>query len=360
MKIIYINGRFLTQNITGVQRYAIEIVKTLDVFLSNDALKNKYKFEIIAPRNIRQKVKFNNINIREVGFLKGHLWEQIELPLYTKGKFLFNFCNCAPLIKTYQTVVIHDVAICTMIESYSFIFRLWYKIMFYILGKRLKYIFTVSNFSRQEISKYFNVNLKKIIINYSAANHVLKINPDESIFNKIAVKKGKYILAVSSMNPSKNFKLILKVAKIMPNYKFIIVGSNNKVFKQQGFEINENVKFIGYISDRELVALYKNAYCFVYPSFYEGFGLPPLEAMNYKCISIVSDKASLPEIYMDSALYCNPYDEFDLKEKIILLSKEPIKKKLYEKMKKTLLKYTWEKSTNKFINFLDMINERYI
>ena len=114
MKQIYINGRFLTQNITGVQRYAIEIVKALDKYLSDNDLKDKYIFEIVCPKNIKQKLVLKNIKIKQIGKLKGHLWEQIELPLYVKNKFLFNFCNCAPLIKKNQTVTIHDIAVCDL------------------------------------------------------------------------------------------------------------------------------------------------------------------------------------------------------------------------------------------------------
>ena len=87
MKKIYINGRFLTQNITGVQRYAIEIVKALDKYLNDDKLNNEYKFEIVCPKNIKQKLILKNIKIKQIGILKGHLWEQIELPLYVKNKF---------------------------------------------------------------------------------------------------------------------------------------------------------------------------------------------------------------------------------------------------------------------------------
>ena len=81
MKKIYINGRFLTQNITGVQRYAVEIVKALDKYLSDNKLSDEYEFEIVCPKNIKQKLILKNIKIKQIGKLKGHLWEQIELPL---------------------------------------------------------------------------------------------------------------------------------------------------------------------------------------------------------------------------------------------------------------------------------------
>lgn len=341
MKKIYINGRFLTQNITGVQRYAIEIVKVLDKYLNDNRLNDEYKFEIVCPKNIKQKLVLRNINIKQIGKLKGHLWEQIELPLYVKDKFLFNFCNCAPLIKKNQIVVIHDAAVSAMPDSYSFLFKVWYKFMFYILGQRLNKIFTVSNFSKRELNKYFSIDLNKIEVAYSAYDHIINIKPDESIFQKINIKKKNYVLAVSSLNPSKNFKLILETAKSMPEVNFIIAGgSNSNVFKAQGFKITKNMKFIGYVTDEELVALYKYACCFVYPSLYEGFGLPPLEAIYFNCPVIVSDIDVFHEILKEYSLYCSVVNKNILIEQINNINKI---KKIYRK-EDFLCNYTWEKT----------------
>lgn len=352
MKKIYINGRFLTQNITGVQRYAIEIVKALDKYLNDNRLNGEYKFEIVCPKNIKQELVLRNINIKQIGKLKGHLWEQIELPLYVKDKFLFDFCNCAPLIKKNQMLVIHDAAVSAMPNSYSFLFKVWYKFMFYILGQRLNKIFTVSNFSKRELNKYFSIDLNKIEVVYSAYDHIINIKPDESIFQKINIKKKNYVLAVSSLNPSKNFKLILETAKSMPEVNFIIAGgSNSNVFKAQGFKITKNMKFIGYVTDEELVALYKYASCFVYPSLYEGFGLPPLEAIYFNCPVIVSDIDVFKEIYGNNVLYCDKNKVSSLKEKILYLynNKNAISNE------QILNKYKWNNTLNNILKELKML-----
>ena len=352
MKKIYINGRFLTQNITGVQRYAIEIVKALDKYLNDNRLNGEYKFEIVCPKNIKQELVLRNINIKQIGKLKGHLWEQIELPLYVKDKFLFKFCNCAPLIKKNQMLVIHDAAVSAMPNSYSFLFKVLYKFMFYILGQRLNKIFTVSNFSKRELNKYFSIDLNKIEVVYSAYDHIINIKPDESIFQKINIKKKNYVLAVSSLNPSKNFKLILETAKSMPEVNFIIAGgSNSNVFKAQGFKITKNMKFIGYVTDEELVALYKYASCFVYPSLYEGFGLPPLEAIYFNCPVIVSDIDVFKEIYGNNVLYCDKNKVSSLKEKILYLynNKNAISNE------QILNKYKWNNTLNNILKELKML-----
>ncbi|WP_304152545.1 glycosyltransferase family 1 protein [Megamonas hypermegale] len=343
MKKIYINGRFLTQNITGVQRYAVEMVKALDRHLDTDELSSKYKFEIVCPKNIKQKIELNNIKIKQIGILKGHLWEQIELPLYAKSNFLFNFCNCAPLIKKNQVVTIHDAAVCAVPEAYSFLFRIWYKTMFYILGYRLNRIFTDSMFSKQELHKYFFIDLKKIDVIYLGVEHILKIKPDEKVFDKFQIKKNSYILAVSSLNPSKNFKLILKTAKEMPDTNFVIAGgTNSSIFKSKGLPVTDNVKFIGYVNDEELVALYKYASCFVYPSLYEGFGIPPLEAMVFNCPTIVSNIEVFKEVYSNDVIICDNND-FNLLNKIKYV-KSLKKKNFYHKnVNDILIKYSWDK-----------------
>lgn len=341
MKKIYINGRFLTQNITGVQRYAVEIVKALDKYLSDNKLSDEYEFEIVCPKNIKQKLILKNIKIKQIGKLKGHLWEQIELPLYVKNKFLFNFCNCAPLVKKNQIVTIHDVAVCAVPYAYSKTFRIWYKFMYKILTSRLKKIFTVSEFSKKELNKYFNIPLDRVEVTYNGIDHMKNIKPNEKIFSKFSIEKNNYVLAVSSLNPSKNFKLILETAKNLPEINFVIAGgANSNIFKEQGLEITSNVKFIGYVKDEELVALYKYASCFVYPSIYEGFGIPPLEAMFFDCPVIVSEIEVFHEILKEYSLYCSINNKNILIEQINNINK--VKKRC--KKEDFLCNYNWEKT----------------
>lgn len=351
MKKIYINGRFLTQKITGVQRYAEEIIKAID---SQVIDKVNYKWILLVPKNIIRNLKLENIEIKKIGYLKGHLWEQIELPFYSKDGILLNFCGCAPIIKKNQMTTIHDAAVCVMPESFSFLFRTWYKLMFYILGKRARKIFTVSEFSKKEINRFFNIPFDKIEITYNGIDHILQIEPDESIFNKLKIEKNNYVLAVSSLNPSKNFKLILKVAKKLQNVNFVIAGgTNSNIFKEQGLEITSNVNFIGYVNDEELIALYKYANCFVYPSIYEGFGIPPIEAMSCRCPVIVSNIDVLREVCGKGALYCDIKDVDNLTNKIQQIYNNIINiDELIEEGKKNIKKYKWNNSARKIIKFV--------
>lgn len=307
---IYINGRFLTQRITGVQRYALEITRALDSLISDDKNLQKHEYIVIAPKKVLYSIKLKNIQVIQKGVLKGHLWEQLELPIYSYDGFLMNFCSCAPLLKRNQTVAIYDAAVSAMPQSFSWLFRTWYRIMFFCLGQTARQIFTCSEFSKKELHRHFSIPLNKTHVIYPGIEHIKRLKADESIISRANLKDTKYVLAVSSMNPSKNFPLVLDVARLMPDVEFIIAGgSNAKVFKSAGLDVPQNARLIGYVSDEELMALYHHASVFVYPSLYEGFGIPPLEAMMCGCPSIVSDIEVFHEVYGDSVEYCDFKDE---------------------------------------------------
>lgn len=348
----YINGRFLTQRITGVQRYAREMTLALDQLLQEKPSDHS-EYTILAPKNIIDRLPCKRIQFKVCGHLSGHLWEQIELPYYAKDGYLLNFCNCAPLIKKNQAVTIHDAAIAAFPAAYSWKFRLWYRIMYTVLGKHLNTIFTVSNFSRSELNKYFGIPKEKIHVTYNGVEHLKAIQPDDRILAKIPKD---YVLAVSSQNPTKNFKLVLEVAEQLPDIHFVIAGgSNAKVFTGKKEKALANVHYVGYVSDQELVALYRHARVFVYPSLYEGFGIPPLEAMLNGCPVIAAEKASLPEVLESNVLYCNPFYKKDLERSIVLLLDDKNNKRISSKI--FLDKYSWKKECNKILIELHKIYE---
>ena len=347
----YINGRFLTQRITGVQRYALEITKALDNLISKDTAFQKHEYIVIAPKNVLYKVKLKNMSFIQRGILKGHLWEQLELPIYSRDGFLINFCNCAPLLKRNQTVTIHDAAVSAIPHTFLLAFRTWYKMMFIWLGMSLNHIFTVSEFSKKELHKYYGIPLNKIHVTYNGIDHIKNLEVDEGIIGRKGLKDKKYILAVSSMNPSKNFPLILDVARLMPEMEFIIAGgSNAKVFKSAGLDVPQNAKFIGYVSDEELMALYRHANVFVYPSLYEGFGIPPLEAMMCGCPVVVSDIEVFREVYGDSVEYCGCHNPVQWVE---VLTKFVYKKNMLSDFNNSqCYKYIWKEQVNRLLEII--------
>ena len=303
MKKIIINGRFLTQRITGVQRYAREIMGELDKIIDKDSIM------LAIPGGTKNIPSYRNIKTVYVGRLKNQLWEQISFPLYVKRMrgISVNLCNSSPLLSP-DIVCIHDVKIKAKPEYFSKKFSYWYRILFLNETKRAKKIITVSQFSKSELMKYYHVKDEKIVVISNAWQHFERILNDENALNKYHLEKDKYFFALGSLEPNKNIRWIVKAAIDNPDYTFAIAGSiNSKVFSEGfGFACPENVKLLGYVSDEEAKTLMRDCYAFLFPSIYEGYGIPPLEAMSAGAKRLmVSDIEVMHEIFEDSVHYIN-------------------------------------------------------
>lgn len=356
-KPIFVNARFLTQPITGVQRFAIEICKELQRIDRN--------ILFVTPSNILHKEIAKLLNASIIGFNEGHVWEKIDLPIYLKSHgspLLVNLCNTSPLFYVNQITTIHDMAVFECPNWFSKKFRILYKFSYPYIVKNSKKVITVSHFSKKEIIKYLSVNADQIEVIYNSINHFT----EPFILDENTIKNNKYILCVGSVEPRKNLISVIKAFQKLTflSYKLIIVGGKNKLFNSLNLgEIIDpanldRIVFTGYLSDVELIQLYKNASIFLYPSLYEGFGIPPLEAMLYGCPTIVSNKASLPEVCGNASLYVDPLDIRDIASKLTTLieNKGGIREGLIQKGRIQSAKYSWEKSAQQ----LHAIIQRYL
>lgn len=308
--MVIINARFLTQALTGVQRYAVEISLQL-----KKMMKDEVRF--IAPRNIIYPSLAEQLEVEIVGKHTGYIWEQIELPFFLKKKgspLLLCLCNTAPLWYKNKIVTVHDVAYKVFPQTFNKSFLFAYKFMIPQILKSSQKIITVSEFSRKEILKFYNISPDKIVVVYNAVGKNFSKKEDENL------QKKKYFLAVSSLNYRKNFKSVLEAFCIFEKTNIdtdlYIIGdirnSNFKCINIEQYSMNPRIKFLGRVSDNELVRYYSNAIGFVYPSLYEGFGIPPLEAQACGCAVLAADIPPLREVLGNSGLYCNPYDINDI------------------------------------------------
>lgn len=335
MRTIYINGRFLCQKITGVQRLAMELTKKIDIM--NDF--NAIQFKLISPskKYIKNDIELKNIQIIELKGKPNYYWEQIKLPLFCKKHKpddLLSFCSIAPILYP-GSCFIHDLNWIDEPKGFSFKFRVAYNVILFFNIKRYKYVFTVSNFTKENIEKRFNIDNVKLI--GTAADHILKIIP---IKPKVSLPE-KFYFSLGSSNPNKNFKSIIKMAKENPDLNFVISGQNHSAFGNDKQEKLDNLIYTGYLNDSEIVYLYKNCCAFLFPSIIEGFGLPPLEALLCGCKNVIcNDISVLHEIYEGYVTFVDFNKTINLKN---------IKNANLNDIDKLIDKYNWKENCNRLL-----------
>lgn len=303
---IYVNARFLTQPITGTQRFAIELSLELKKLLP--------QLVFLCPDKILHHSIAEELNVKIIGKSKnGLFWEQVELPLFLKEKddpLLVNLCNLAPLFYSNNLVTILDLSFLHHPEWFSRKSSLLYNFIIPKVALRAKHIVTISEYSKEDISKTLCINLEKISTVYPYIPPFF-LNRKKVLFDN---PYGNYILSVSSIDPRKNFVNLIKAFKQakLVDTKLLIVGQESKTFANADLKMlienDPTIVFTGYIEDYKLIQLYENAKIFVYPSLFEGFGIPPLEAMACDCPTLVSNTTSLPEVCKDASEYVDPND----------------------------------------------------
>lgn len=353
MKVV-VNARFLTQPITGVQRFAIEISKILKKHLQNDII-------FVAPKDIINWEIASELDVKIIGTHKSHIWEQIDLRRFlikNNSPLLLNLCNTAPLFYRNNVITIHDIAFEVYPQTYSKKFLLVYKFLIPKLAHSAKKIITVSEFSKSEIMKYYNIPNDKIEVIYNAVS---------TEFQEIGngnLRKERYFLTVSSLNYRKNLKLVLKAFTILnnteKNVRLYVVGDlDNKSFSKYNlheFETNNKIIFLGRLSDEKLMEYYSNSLAFIYPSLYEGFGIPPLEAQRCKAPVIVSDIPCFHEIFGESVIYTHSEDSNQLIDKMQFVLKNNIRLEQISKGIENENNYNWQKSGKKLLKLLENVD----
>lgn len=330
---IVVNGRFLGRQPTGVDRVAIEVLRALDALYENkDPAVTDISFEVLVPKGFSTQHGLRHIPTRQVGHLQGQVWEQFDLPLAAGNALLLNLCNTAPIFRKNQLVVIHDAATARAPSSYSAAFRLWYSVLIPSLYRRAISVCTVSEFSRNDLASLFGARAGVVVLP-EGTDHMDRTVPDVNVLAKVGLDSRPYVLAVSSLAPHKNFETVMRAVEQMGDVGFDIAiagGQNPAVFAAPGRQLSSSVKYAGYVTDAELKALYENASCFIFPSVYEGYGLPPTEAMASGCAVIASNAAAIPETCGDAALYFDPQSPSDLARVLRVFMAQP---QLQEKMR---------------------------
>ncbi len=350
--MIVINARFLTQEMRGVQRFAEQLCLQLKT-LRDDLV-------FVAPQNICLHESAKRLQVRRIGRHRGHLWEQVDLPLWLARNGnppLVSLCNTAPLAYRNQIATHHDITYVRHPESYSRTFRAMYRTLTPLLLGRVKALITGSEFSRMELASHYGYPASKISIVPSAVDE--RFQP----FCVDTAPRGTtpYLLAVSSPSTHKNFARMIAAFLRVEGHNDVelrIVGDSNRVFAGSIHDVagSRRIHNLGRLPDDELVKAYQGATAFVFPSIYEGFGIPPLEAQACGCPVIAARSASIPEVLGESALYFDPLDVGDISRAMErILSDEALRLDLRRRGKANVARFSWNASARQLSRLIDQV-----
>ncbi|WP_421031687.1 glycosyltransferase family 4 protein [Paraburkholderia kururiensis] len=362
-----INGKFASQRMTGVQRVGYEMAIALVRSVPDGA-----DLPLFVPADARDDVAWpaaasvtspEGIAARWMKrVFKGALWEQLVLPFASGGRTLLSLCNIGPLLARRQVLMVHDVAVYDLPENYSWKYRLWYRVAYAVLKRTAKHIVTVSEFSKQRIMVRLGIDASRISVVRNGVDHFDRIVPDARILARLGLKEDGYVLIVGSLSVGKNLARVLAAVEQLSerdhDWQFVVAGGCDlRVFNgkaKAGLQPSDHVIAAGFVSDGELKALYEHAGCFVFPSLYEGFGLPPLEAMSCGCPVIASREASLPEVCGDAAMYCDARSVEDIARKIArMMSDKALRETWRARGREHAKRFRWDAAARELLDVLE-------
>jgi glycosyltransferase involved in cell wall biosynthesis len=268
-----------------------------------------------------------------------------------------------PFCRVPVVATIHDLAFEHLPETFTRRGSFQLKLTVRRTAKKAARIATVSEYSRQDLIRTYKLPPEKVVVTYNGVEPHFTPQPAssseaEEIRRRFGIARD-FLLAVGSLQPRKNLvRLIRAYAKLRSEcgsftHQLVIVGRKlwltGEIFAEaQKQRWAEDVILTGYVADEDLPALYRSAAAFVYPSVFEGFGLPPLEAMACGTPVVTGDNSSLPEVAGDAALMVDPYDEQSLARALLeVVNDDSLRARLRERGIAQAGKFTWREAAEK-------------
>jgi len=350
---------------TGIGRYTYEIAKKIQ---SKDVT---FFYGYYSQELLKSSTKKSNINRLHSFIVKYPLFKRVARKIINIGSQLFK-----PSFDIYwqpnfiPNSGIKAKKIITTVHDFSFILHRdfhpkerieYFENNFFQNIYRSDFIITGSEFSKREILERLDFDKSKIKVIYHGINHNIFKVKNSNIDIKLP---SKFIFSVGSIEPRKNLLGLLKAynsldSSIKNEYKLLLAGfkgwENNEIIELIN-QNRDNIEYLGFISDDELATVYNRASLFIFPSFYEGFGLPILEAMACGTPVISSNSSSMPEVGGDAIIYCNPHSVDDIRDKIkMVLGDKALQEKLISKGLERAKEFSWEKSANEHIRVFESL-----
>jgi glycosyltransferase involved in cell wall biosynthesis len=289
-----------------MQRYAEELAAALDVRLVTDpAYLGGARVVGLVPNGSMRRRDWQAIEIRRVGRLKGHAWEQAELVRAARDGVLVSLAGSGPLAHPRHVLAIHDANLFVNPHFYSRPYRAWHRLLRPRLARRARALITISAFSRSELARWCGLSESRFEIVPDSAEHILGVPSEPGVLARHGLEPKRYVLCVGNQSPNKNIALAVEAfAAVAPEgIRLAVAGGTSAVLARSRTVEAPWLSTLGRVRDGELRALYENAAVFLFPSVYEGFGVPPLEAMTLGCPVVSSDSSAMPEVLGDAAFF---------------------------------------------------------
>jgi len=374
---IGIDARFYGPIGKGLGRYTQEVVDNI-IKITDTAAGATFEYVIfLGPANF-DEFDADRPHVKKVKLdCPWYSWkEQLLLPFYLKREKLdlihFPHFNVPILTPGKFVVTIHDLILThfptiratTRGRNLYYLKNFAYRLVILAALKRARKIITVSEFTKKDIIAKFRVKAEKITVTYEGVANLAK-GRDSLFVSKLDNREilaqyhipQNFLLYVGNAYPHKNLEMLLKAFDCLhgeyPELRLVLVGRLDFFYERvremaralnlwQKENINSPVIFPGYVPDAQLEILYAEARAYIFPSLYEGFGLPPLEAMAKGCPVVSSDRAALPEILSSAAVYFNPENETEMTAKIReVLTNQELRSGLIERGLAQAKKYNW-------------------
>lgn len=314
MTELHVNGKWLAQKLTGTQRYATEIVRAIIATDTTDLVVHAPSDAVIPDWLYTPRVELR------LSKAKGVVFEQLYLPVVTAGRLLLNFAGPAPVLKRRQLVTMHDAITFRYPQSYSKAFVGFYLALYRISGRVARQLVTVSDFSASELAAVLGIPAERFLVAGCAADRLADVAPTPPAVGGV---DGPFYLMVGTLAVHKNLPAPVEAVAESGRTIIVVGASGDQQVYSTASPLSPKAVVAGRLSDAELAWLYRNAQGLIFPSKYEGFGIPPLEAQMLGCPVVSSNAASLPEVAGDAALYFAPDDTSGLLAQLARLETEP-------------------------------------
>ena len=339
---VQVNTRLLRHEQTGVQRYTVEVLKRLDG-----------RMEQVRPTSFSG------------GGIPGHLWEQFVLPFRLDDRLFWNPTCPGPVAASNQVVTVHDLTVIEHPEWFDPKYALWHRLLIPLVLRRAQHVITVSQYTKDRVHARYGVPNRDITVVHNGVDDRFRPVSNDQVQkarNALDLPPNPYVLSLSAHEPRKNLGRLIaawnhlqeqSAFETMPfEYppRLVLAGSTAQSDVFQDFSLGEtssDIIFSGYVPDELLPALYTGAEVFVYPSLYEGFGLPALEAMACGTSVLSSDTTSIPEVTGSAAMLVDPTRVEDIERGLRrLLANPDLRARLGDAGAQRAQSFTWERTAS--------------